>query len=757
MSRPFLLIAAAAFALVIAACGSGDSGPTPVPKTPHDTAERWLSLWKDKSYSAMYDLVSPDVQATISRDTFVDRYQAISDEATITDLDYQILTSSDQAKKVDFKVTFHTSFFGDVPEQNTIPLVKDDGTLVIPTAGPATSPAASDTPAPTDAGTPTPTPTATPNGTHAPTNEWRVEWTPALFFKEIQGQDLVHFFTRVPRRGTIYDRTGQPLAIDTDISVVGIVPDQITDKEATIAALSQALGMSDADVRADVETTLPSYYFIPVKQMPYGTPDDQIQPFRDMVNLGVVVRTQTERVYPNGDSLAHVLGYMTEVTADQLKDLAAKGYQAGDLIGAAGLEGQYNDMLSGTRGGLLATITPEGVLDQTIAEKAATPGSDIVLTINEAVQKAAEAQLGQRAGSIVIMDPRDNSVLALVSYPRFDPNAFIRGLTSDEANSLFNDPKQPFLDRAVLAEYPPGSTFKPVTLAAGLEKGGYTPESTLPCPPVWTGLGEKYAQKNWQTVDRGYLTPSEGLMASCDPVFYEMGKTLDEIDENLFPNFIRQFGYGSPTGIGIEEASGNVPDPDWKQQNVGEAWFTGDAVNMAIGQGYVTATPIQIANVYSAFAVTGVLRKPLLIARIGQAGTSAFQEFTAETIHPLPVQQSTLDAIRYGMYLVTQSPGGTSYAAWLGSSIDAAGKSGTAEDLEQGSDHVFFVAYANRSDPTIVALGALEEGQSGSAEVAPMLRHVMEAYIGGELGSTDEEFGGTPSSGANTPAPSPAP
>jgi penicillin-binding protein 2 len=449
-------------------------------------------------------------------------------------------------------------------------------------------------------------------------------------------------------------------------------------------------------------------------------------------------------VYPNGDSLAHVLGYMNEVTEEQLKELANKGFVSGDLIGAAGLEGQYDDILSGSRGGLLATITPEGVIDETIAEKPAVPGKDIVLTINSAIQKKAEAELGQKVGAVVVMDPRDNSVLALASWPRFDPNAFIRGLTSEEASSLFNDPKQPFLNRPTLAEYPPGSTFKPVTMAAGIEKGGFSTSSTLPCPPVWTGLGEAYAQKNWQNVDRGYLTPAEGLMASCDPVFYEMGKTLDFKGEDIFPEFIRQFGFGSPTGIGVEEADGNVPDAAWKEENIGEAWFTGDAVNMAIGQGYMTATPLQIVNVYSAFAGDGVLRKPLLIAKMGQGGTGAFEEYKAETIHPLPVSAGTLDSIRYGLYLVTQSPGGTSYRAWAGTSLDVAGKSGTAEDLSQGSDHVFFAAYANRSAPSIVALGALEEGQSGSAEVAPMLRRIMEGYMAGSLGPTDVMFGAQP-------------
>jgi penicillin-binding protein 2 len=155
---------------------------------------------------------------------------------------------------------------------------------------------------------------------------------------------------------------------------------------------------------------------------------------------------------------------------------------------------------------------------------------------------------------------------------------------------------------------------------------------------------------------------------------------------------------------------------------------------MGIGQGFVLATPLQIANVYSAIAVTGQLRKPLLIQRIGEPGGAVAREFDAEVINDLPVSQATLDSIRYGLYLVTQSPGGTSYQAWAGTSMDVAGKSGTAEDLSAGSDHVFFAAYANRGDPTIVTLGALEEGESGSREVAPMLRRLMEAYIAGQFG-----------------------
>ena len=710
MPRPPILFLALILAAVLLACGGGEGNGTPEeterPQSPNGTAERWLELWQEGKYREMYSLLSTQARVAIDEQSFVDRYEAITDEARITEIEYTIAESSAAApNEVPFEVIFHTSFFGNVPQDNTLPLVEEPVTI----------------------------PAATADAVPETRNEWRVEWSPSLFFKELDDRSLVHFFPRVPRRGTVFDRHARPLAVSADLPVIGVVPDLITDKEAAIAALAGALGASDAEVRAHVESDVPSYYFIPVRTLPYGTPPEEVQKYRDLVALGVVVREETQRVYPHGAAAAHVLGYMTEVTEEELEPLKEQGYAPGDLRGASGLEGQYNDLLAGKRGALLATVTPEGTISATIAEKATEPGQDIYLALDIEVQKKAEAELGERVGSLIIMDPRDNSLLAAASFPRFDPNAFIRGLTQAEADSLFNDPRQPFLNRAFLAEYPPGSTFKVVTMAAGMEKGGFSAGSRIHCPPVWTELGEDFAQKNWQTVDRGFLTPSEGLMASCNSVFFTMARVVDENDENAFPEMARQFGYGAATGVGMDEALGSVPDPAWKEANIGEAWFRGDAVNMGIGQGYVTATPIQIANAYSAIARSGVLRKPLLITRVGTTGQSTFQEFTAEELRPLPVSPGTLDAIRHGLYLVTQGAGGSAYGAWTGSSVDSAGKSGTAEDLSAGSDHIFFVAYANRSDPSILALGALETGESGSREVAPMVRHMLEAYIGGQF------------------------
>lgn len=701
---PFLL-------LVILSCGGG-GGSKEAPETPTGVSERFLSLWQAKDYSQMYDLLTIEAQAAITREKFVGRYEAIADEATITGIDYEPLsepppstatpTTGAETNRTGVKVTIHTSFFGDIVQENTFPLVHQLVT-VPPREGSKDKPQEK--------------------------MRWRIEWKPSLIFKELDDKSLVHRFSRIPKRGTIFDRNGQPLAVDADLPVVGVVPDLMDDRERVISILSGALGMPAAEIRAKANANVPAYYFIPIKTLPFGTNDQQLQAFYDMKDLGVLVQPKTQRLYPFGDSAAHVLGYMTEVSEDDLKDLAAKGFGPGDFIGAAGLESLFQTELSGARGGLLATIAPEGNIVRTIADRAPTPAQDLYLAIDINAQKAAEAALGARVGSAVVMDPRDNSVLALVSYPRFDPNGFIQGLSPEQASALTNNTQRPFLNRPLLAAYPPGSTFKVVTGSAGLERGGFSPGSTVQCSPLWYGLGPAFVKANWQTVDRGPLTIAGGLMASCNPVFYQVALTLDGIDPHILPQFAHDFGFGAPTGIGLDEAAGLDPTPEWKEKELDEEWFSGDSVNLGIGQGFMLATPMQIANMYSALAHNADLRKPLLIKKLVTPG-GAVREFTAEPIRQLPISSSTLETIREGLRRVVQDPGGTSYQVFAGARVDAAGKSGTAEDLAFGSDHVFFVAFANRADPSILALISLEEGKSGSAEAGPRVRQILETFVG---------------------------
>ncbi len=694
---PFSALFLAAVLLSIAACTQKDAEPsptaTPLPSS-SVTADAFLRFWEEGRYSEMYDLLTSSAQAKISREDFIDRYEAIAEEATITGVSTVFEPSPDPtAAELSFSVTISTSFFGDITQTNTMGLLREIG---------------------------------------GGEDRWGIVWEPSLIFSELDDRSLVHFFTDVPQRGTIYDRHGSPLALDTHVQVVGVVNELIVDKEALIPALAEELEMPEEEIRAKLEAGLPSYYFLPLKTMPYGTPPEELQPFYEME--GVVVRPQLQRVYPQGTLAAHTIGYLAEVTAEQLEELAGEGYRPGDMLGASGLEAYFQEELAGERGGTLATITPEGTISRTIAKKEAKPGLDVHLALDIDVQREAEAALGDREGSIIVLDPIDNSVLAIASHPTLDPNDFVAGLSSEDYQSLVSDPREPFFHRAVQATYPPGSTFKAVTMAAGLERGGFTASSTVPCTPAWYGLGAENVKHNWQTVDRGPLTLAQGLMASCNPVFYEVALTLDLIDPEILPSFASAFGFGQPTGIlGLDEAQGVAPGPTWKAEQYGEPWYSGDSVNMGIGQGFLLVTPLQLANMYSAVARTGVLRTPLLVQRLASADGTTVQEFAAEEINTLPVSQATLDAIHEGLTLVIASPGGTSYGTFLGSSVAAAGKSGTAEDIIF-QDHVFFVAYAPRDDPSIVALVALDEGQSGSLEAGPMVRRVLESYLTGATG-----------------------
>ena len=703
---PLQILVIVVLAIVSACSTSGleisPQAETKPPKTPLETAQRFLDLWQAREYGDMYELVSAEARASISKEDFVTRYNDIADEATITGIDYKLGPNVvDDDTEIPVSVTIHTSFFDDIDQAQRIILVREEVTVSAP------------------AGT-----------TPERREEWHVEWSPSLIFAELDDRSLVHLFTNTPRRGSILDRNGKELAVDASLPVIGFVPDLITDKETLISGLASALSISEADVRAQVETDLPSYYFIPVTTLSYGTSAEALDKFYALADLGVVVRDETQRIYPNGDSAAHVLGYMAEVTAEQLEELAVQGYRAGDKLGAFGLEAQLDEALAGEHGGTLATITPEGTVSRTIAEKPTKAGKDVILTLDIDIQKATESSLGERVGSIVVMDPRDNGVLALASYPRFNPQSLTDGLSNEEYNRLANDDRLPFLHRPLLATYPPGSTFKPITMAAGLEKGGVSAGETFHCVPVWTGLGEDFPKNNWQSVDRGYLTPAQGLMASCNPVFYEIALRLDLIDPDILPEFARGFGFGGFTGINaLDEAPGVVPDEQWKEENRSEPWYSGDSVNMGIGQGFVLVTPLQIANAYSAIAGDGVLRKPLLVKSIADAGTAAVQEFTAEEIGPLPISAATLAEIRSGLTLVIQNPGGTSYSVFASTTLDVAGKSGTAEDLAFGANHVFFVAYANRSAPSALALVALEEGELSSTEAGPKARQALEAAL----------------------------
>ncbi|MHB8575310.1 MAG: penicillin-binding transpeptidase domain-containing protein [Dehalococcoidia bacterium] len=668
--------------------------PTPTPSAnSSETAQKYLDLWQQAQYGPMYDLLTSAAKQSITKDAFTGRYQAIADEATITAVKTSFAPAADkQADKLPFSVTYTTSLFGDLKQDLTMPLAREaDG--------------------------------------------WRVQWTPSLIFSQLGATNLVHNFVDIPQRGSIVARDGTPLAITASVGVVGTSralmnsPQAVKDKQASINALAQKLNLNAADIQGKIDNAAtPADYFISLKTLPYDEPADQRSAIEAIP--GAIVQDTPERVYPLGQVTAHVVGYVSKITAEQLATLKAEGYGPDDLVGASGLEATYEAQLAGKRGARLTIITPDGQVVQELAKRDGTPPTEVVTTIDVKAQQGAFTALstGDHIGSLVMLDPTDNSVLAMVSWPSYDPNWFVQGLTDAQAKQVLDETRKPLLNRATLATYPPGSTFKVVTASAGLEKGGLTPTSTLPCPPVWFGLGQNLPKRNWRPDDLGKITITDALMTSCDPVFYQVGLDLDHIDPNILPSYAAGFGYGRATGInGIQEADGLDPNPDWKQKTLQQSWFSGDSVNMAIGQGYLLVTPLQVANAYSAIA-RGDLRSPLLVKELRPAvANAAAQTFESKVVGPLPVSAATLGVIREGIRRVVQDPRGTAYDVFKGSQLNAAGKSGTAEDV--GLDHVSFVSYAPVTGPKAVTVVVLDSGVSGSLEAGPIARKSLETYL----------------------------
>lgn len=703
--RAVLLVA---LTLVLAACDGGKksgqsatatalppTGTPPPQATAFEVAEAFLTAWHDGRYSDMYDLLSAGSKQAIARDRFVARHEGIRDEATIQGVNVEIRRPADpESGRVSFTAVTNTALWGDVRDDNILPLARGaDG--------------------------------------------WRVEWAPSLIFSRLTGANLVRTIIDAPKRGAILDRGGRALAFTGSVPTIGTskniinAKQNVRDREGLLQYLSQRIGLSVEQIRQKIDDPKTDVdVFIPLQTLAAATPDALVTELEN--TPGVLVQRTPRRIYPYGSTAAHVVGYVAPVTAEQLATLRSGGYTADDLVGATGLEGAYEKVLAGSRGARLTIVTPEGSVVTELASRPSQPSQDVITALDVGAQQAAEAALGDRTGSIVLLDPRDSSVIAMASHPTFDPNAFVTGLSSEDAGRLLNDPRRPLLNRAIGSTYPPGSTFKVITGAAGLERAGLSPMAKLPCPPVWGGLGPNFLKKNWVNYSEGDLTVAEALMRSCNPVFYEIALRLDKQDANILPSIAAGFGLGRPTGLnGLEEASGVDPNPEWKQRVVGESWFSGDSVNMGIGQGFLLTTPLQIANAYAAIARGGVLRAPVLVRELRETVSGrSVNKFEGKETGRLPISAATLNVIRQGTYMVAQDPRGTAYSVFRGSTIDPAGKSGTAED--QGlQSHVLFAAYAPRNDAKGVAVVVLDEGESGSLEAGPITRQALEAWLRG--------------------------
>jgi penicillin-binding protein 2 len=641
---------------------------TPTPARPEDIAAVFFDAWQQGQYGRMYDVLSAQAQAATPRELFIRRYTNIHDGIGETRLSIQPAGSAQPAPaglQVPFQITRTVTLFGDIVEQNALPLVQDQ-------------------------------------------TEWRVAWQPSLIFTGLTAASSVRVTPETPRRGRILDRAGKPLADNGSILAVGVVPGEIRDEAALLKALSDALGLPAETIKKRYQGGQPGW-FMPIATRPIGERPELETQIGSVA--GVSLQDKPARIYPSGDAAAHVVGYLAHPTADELRRLAASGYDESDWVGRAGLEAFGEERLAGQKGGSIQVVDQAGRVFRTIVQKAATPGRDLQLNLDAAIQTEAAAALGDKVGSVVVLDPRDNSVLALVSKPSFDPNAFVVGLDDAEWQRL-NGPDRPLVLRATESAYPTGSIFKIFTMAAGMDQGGFRPTSTFDCGLDWNGL-PGVTLHNWEA--QGRLTLIRALTASCNPAFFEIGLQLDHADPTILPSVARSFGLGQPSQIvGVHETGGTLPDPAWKQRQLGQPWSSGDSVNLAIGQGYLLATPLQMANAYAALARGDALLAPGLMVdqkprELGAPRMSA------------PARAAILD----GMRGVTSTALGTAYYAFKDEKLPIAAKTGSAEN-ENPDAHAWFVGFTPPEGARLLVVVMVEGGQHGGTVAAPVARQIID-------------------------------
>ena len=666
--------------------------PVTVPSPAYKTALAFLDAWASRDHEAMYELCSAASRTSTPASEFLRIYEQIEKEGTILAVRptiYAVLQEGTKAQAT-FAVEFETSFVGTFAVENDLLLVWDD-------------------------------------------DKWAVDWSKKSIIKELEGDNLMHMASRTPERANVYDVQGKGLAVKGDLVTVGVVPGSIVDEPVLLSRLSAVLGMPQAEIKQKYADQ-PATWFIPIADISL---EESRKHYEFLSNTkGITLHPKSVRVYPTPVVAPHVIGFLGGVPADELESWQARGYTGDELVGRTGIEAWGEPYLAGQRGGTLTIITPQGQVVTTLARRDAVPARSVYLTLEHGFQQKVEDLLGERKGAAVVMDVESGRVLALATWPRFDPNLFAEGINSTAWSALVNDPAHPMLNRAIQGQYPPGSTFKIVSMGTIIERGGVKPTQTYNCPGSWNKLG--WPMTCWLKSGHRTIDLVTALTASCDVTFYQVGYDLSYIDIDALPSYARSFGLGVPTGIGqipdgewdpLGEASGLVPDDTWKRATYGEGWSTGDTVNMAIGQGFLLATPLQMARLVAAVANGGILYRAQIVEKVAAAGDEPAVPFKSDRIGRLPITPETLDAIRKGLEGVTTSPRGTATHRFIDFPYAVAGKTGTSQN-EGELPHAWFVGYLPAEKPEIAIVAMIENVGEGSTHAAPLFRQIAEAYYG---------------------------
>jgi penicillin-binding protein 2 len=562
---------------------------------------------------------------------------------------------------------------------------------------------------------------------------WYLQVAKGAYYYELAENNRIRPVKLRPPRGIIYDRNGRPLVENVLTFDISIVPEDAPDLDESVRRLASIVKMKPEDLlRMIEETEAVRGKYEPVKVHEEAPWEEVALVEAHQEDLpGVIVEPEHRRYYPYGGMASHQFGYIGKMTQAQKKQEQS---DTGLLVGQSGIEKTYDKILRGVAGRRMLQVNAAGRKVKDLGIEEPKPGTDLYLTLDLDVQRAAEEALGTRAGAVVAMDPNNGEIIALASHPAYDPNLFPRGINPKDWIRLSNDPSHPLYNRAVQSVYPPGSTFKAVVALAGLESGIIDPDEEVSCKGFLTSGNRAF--RCWKRGGHGTVSFHRGLVESCDVYFYTMG---DRIGFDRIAEYARNLGLGSVTGIEIaDEKNGLVPTPAWKKERINEPWYPADNFMNAIGQGFLQVSPIQNCQLISAIANGGVFYQPKLLKRTRNRVTGVERVYAPVKKREFPIDPVALDAVRKALIGVTTEPGGTAHGAATPFGT-VAGKTGTAQVIsqkvpgqkltEKTEDHAWFIAYAPADKPQIAVAVLVEHGGHGGAAAAPVARKVIEEHL----------------------------
>lgn len=572
----------------------------------------------------------------------------------------------------------------------------------------------------------------------------RLAWLQILDFdhySDLALQNRVKISPLAPSRGLIYDRNGVLLAENIPSYNLEITPEEISDMPGLLQKLQQLLSLEESDLnrfRKQVARS-PAFESIPLLT---NLSDQQLALFEVSRHNypGVEVLATLQRHYPEKELFAHLLGYVGRINEAELSKIDPINYRGTTHIGKLGIEQQYESLLHGQSGLQSREVNSHGRPIRVLDEERPTEGDSIVLTLDRDLQRVAFDALENESGAIVVIDPSTGEVLAMVSRPSFDPNLFVHGISTKDYRALTSNVETPLINRATQGQYPPGSTIKPLTALAGLENNVIDPMTKYFARPFYQIKGQERKYRDWKRSGHGWVNVVDALAVSSDVYFYDMSHRLG-IDK--MAEMYDQFGMGSITGIDLPgEKQGILPSREWKKKRQNIAWYPGETLIVAIGQGYMLTTPLQLANFTSCIAMRGTCREPHLL-KTQLSKEAGKQDLTTEGWQIELKNERNWDHIFEGMVNVMHAPNGTARRSAADAEYKIAGKTGTAqvfslaEDERYNADelardlhdHALFVAFAPAENPEIAISVIVEHGGGGSSTAAPVARKVLDAWL----------------------------